>query len=114
MRLRRASVPAQTAPAQWLIGEAERFAVGDRVHAPFVLGPGACAGATDDELAIARVDAAVAEDPDPSGRIPDMSSSWTTSVRDSASGSISLPGGIHFISIASSSGAYGGCRAATG
>ena len=50
--------------------------------------------------------------PAPSGRIRAARDSWTTSVRNSASGSTSVPGGIHFRSISSTSGEYGGSTGA--
>lgn len=37
----------------------------------------------------------------------ETSSSWMASVRNNASGGISLPGGIHFFSIAATEGSYG-------
>ena len=46
-----------------LIAQAERLAVGHGVHPPLVLGSGASAGAVDDDLALARLEPAVGEDP---------------------------------------------------
>ena len=48
-----------------LVGQAERPAEGEHVHAPLVLGAGPRAGAVNDDLALARLDAAMAEDARP-------------------------------------------------
>ena len=60
--------------SELLIGESERPAVGDGVHAPLVLGTVARTSAVDDELPVARVEQPVAEDagaerPHPRGEI---------------------------------------------